>query len=81
MWLGGWADSCSLGILVCVPARLGVGGVGMVSCKQESPPYRPLHSAGLEASVFMHPQHLHLTIAMLKLYRRVSASSLLPQQM
>ncbi|PRW60326.1 activating signal cointegrator 1 complex subunit 1 [Chlorella sorokiniana] len=24
--------------------------------------------AGLEASVFMHPQHLHLTIAMLKLY-------------
>lgn len=28
--------------------------------------------AGLEPSVFMHPQHLHLTIAMLKLYRRAA---------
>lgn len=28
--------------------------------------------AGLEPSVFMHPQHLHLTICMLKLYRHAA---------
>lgn len=32
----------------------------------------PYFATGLEASVFMHPQHLHLTIAMLKLYRQAS---------
>ena len=78
----GGPTRCGLGIVVCSPIRLGVDGVGMVPCcQQEALSCLPLHSAGLQASVFMHPQHLHLTIAMLKLYRRVSASSLLPQQM
>jgi activating signal cointegrator complex subunit 1 len=31
--------------------------------------------AGLEEYVFMHPKHLHLTIAMLKLYRHVAPAA------
>jgi hypothetical protein len=32
-------------------------------------------AAGLEEYVFMHPKHLHLTIAMLKLYRHVAPAA------